>query len=368
MPILPVSVRRAMDAIHQRNRATYPVEKRPDYLPVDRFEILQIQKLRGWSQRETSRQFVLHPNTIWAWNRAWRYRKNIGLFFGSVPWNKMADGVRWLTHQIRSLCPEPEFGTRRIALELIRAGIEISRSPVQRVLREKKPRRPPEPEVAPVLAQTDTSAILKPKKINQTWHLDFTTLDFLWFRFYIAAIVDGFSRRLLALRVYPDAPTSAMMIRLLRNVIMIHGSPKFLVTDHGSQFRRRFRETISEKLGIVLVKGRVHFAYFMNGKVERFFRTFWIWGGRILPLLNERAFQRRLDTYRDWYNTRRPQAGLGGRTPEEVWNGVPLPDSTPIRERDLVKPAITVTRRRFRGDPRLPVLNITIQREEMIAA
>ncbi|MFH1023461.1 MAG: DDE-type integrase/transposase/recombinase, partial [Planctomycetota bacterium] len=229
-------------------------------------------------------------------------------------------------------------------------------------------RCPPEPVFAPTLANTDTSAILKPRKINQTWHLDFTTLDFLWFRFYIAAVVEGFSRKLIALHVYPDAPTSAMMIRLLRNVIMIHGSPKFLVTDHGSQFRRRFKEAISEKLGIVLVKGRVHFSYFMNGKVERFFRTFWIWGGRILPLLNKRSFQVRLDTYRDWYNTQRPQAGLGGRTPEEVWNGVLLSDPTPIRERDLVKPAITVTRHRFRGDPRLPVLDITIQREEMIAA
>ncbi|MFH1022676.1 MAG: DDE-type integrase/transposase/recombinase [Planctomycetota bacterium] len=220
---------------------------------------------------------------------------------------------------------------------------------------------------APTLANTDTSAILNPRKINQTWHLDFTTLDFLWFRFCIAAVLDGFSRKLIALRVYPDAPTSAMMIRLLRNVILVHGTPKFLVTDHESQFRRRFKEAVGE-WGIVLVKGRVHFSYFMNGKVERFFRTFWIWGGRILPLLNEHAFQRKLDTYRDWYNTQRPQAGLGGRTPEGVWNGVLLSDPTPIRERDLVKPAIAIIRHRFRGDPRLPVLDITIQREERIAA
>ncbi|MFH1022505.1 MAG: hypothetical protein V1809_03890, partial [Planctomycetota bacterium] len=168
--LLDAALLRRQVGIHQRNRAAYPAEKRPDYLPADRFEILQIQKLRGWSQRETARQFVLHPTTICAWNRAWRCRENIGLFFGNAPWNKMADGVRWLTHQIRSLCPESEFGTRRIALELIRSGIEISRSTVQRVLREKKPRCPPEPVFAPTLANTDTSAILKPRKINQTWH------------------------------------------------------------------------------------------------------------------------------------------------------------------------------------------------------
>ena len=44
--------------------------------------------------------------------------------------------------------------------------------------------------------------------INRTWHLDFTTLEFFVVRFYVGTIVDGFSRKLLALRVFRDAPTA----------------------------------------------------------------------------------------------------------------------------------------------------------------
>ena len=34
------------------------------------------------------------------------------------------------------MCPEPEFGTRSIARHLIRAGVQIGRATVQRVVRE----------------------------------------------------------------------------------------------------------------------------------------------------------------------------------------------------------------------------------------
>ena len=52
--------------------------------------------------------------------------------------------------------------------------------------------------------------ILRPADINRTWHLDLTTLAFLWIRFYVAAIVDGFSRKLLAVKVYTDAPATRL--------------------------------------------------------------------------------------------------------------------------------------------------------------
>lgn len=83
--------------------------------------------------------------------------------------------------------------------------------------------------------------ILRPNEINRTWHLDMTTLEFFWIRFYVAVVVDGFSRKLLTLKVYTDAPTSAQMLNLVRQTFKSHGKPRFLVTDHGYQFRTWFK-------------------------------------------------------------------------------------------------------------------------------
>jgi len=85
--------------------------------------------------------------------------------------------------------------------------------------------------------------------------MDLMTIDFFWVRFYVAAVLDGFSRKLLELRVFRDAPTSMNIWRLVKTCITEFGAPRFLVTDHGCQFRTWFRRFV-EKRGIALVKGR----------------------------------------------------------------------------------------------------------------
>jgi hypothetical protein len=47
--------------------------------------------------------------------------------------------------------------------------------------------------------------------------------------------------------------------------------------------------------------------------------------------------------------------------PTEAWNGTSLPEPIPIRAREQLDPAIEVCRRRFRGDPRLPIVDISIR-------
>jgi transposase InsO family protein len=91
-------------------------------------------------------------------------------------------------------------------------------------------------------------------------------------RFHVAALIDGFSRKLLALKVFARTLTWAMMRALVGKAVRSYGAPRFLVTDHGCQFRYRFRQSIM-KLGTALVKGPVR-SFRFNGKAERFFRTF----------------------------------------------------------------------------------------------
>lgn len=280
-------------------------------------------------------------------------------FFGEAPFNRLSDAVRHVVHEIRRLCPEREFGTRSIAMAIVRAGIKLSRSSVQRILREKPPKPNPRGAVSAKPAPpTVPHGILRPRAISRTWHLDLTTFEFFWARYYVAAVVDGFSRKLLALRVYRAAPSTRNMLALARSCVRAFGCPRFLVTDHGAQFRRRFKEALG-KGGVTLVKGRIKSCQF-NGRVERFFRTLKLWQRLTLFAWRREWIQKKLDTFRVWYNTERPMWTLGGRTPGETWAGKSPPEAVPFRATDPGEPVFQILRHRYRGDPRLPVIEVRV--------
>ena len=70
--------------------------------------------------------------------------------------------------------------------------------------------------------------------------------------------------------------------------------------------------------------------------------------------------QRKSDAFVDWYNTARPNQAVGGRTPEEAWNGASLPHPMAVTVHDD-QPTFGVTRRKYRGDPHLPVFDIEVE-------
>jgi len=355
-------LRREADLLRTRI-AGLPPQSRPHYRPESRLAILQLMRLRHWTTERTAEKFLLHQNTVRKWLKEFNLSPSAPLFTGAAPFNKLSEAAQWLVHEIRALCPEPEFGTRQIAARIVRAGIKLSRSSVQRILRKPKPPKPNKPaNAAEATEPVIPHHILNPQKPNRTWHLDLATIEFFFVRFYVAALLDGYSRKLLGLSVYCDAPTTANMLSLVRSAIRKFGAPRFLVTDHGSQFRSRFRQAVKRK-GVAHVQGRVRCCQF-NGRCERFIRTFRIWQRVTLFAWRLPSIQRKLDVYRDWYNRERSIHGLGHRTPDEIWNGVPDPihAAVPLRENDPVKPALSVERRHFRGDPNLIQLDIQIVR------
>jgi len=93
-------------------------------------------RLRGWTAKRTAERFVLHPNTVRNWQKSIRDKHRAGRVVGAPPWNKLHEAVRWTVHEICRLCLEREFGTRSIARHIVRAGIQISRASVRRILEE----------------------------------------------------------------------------------------------------------------------------------------------------------------------------------------------------------------------------------------
>ncbi len=100
---------------------------------------------------------------------------------------------------------------------------------------------------------------------------------------------------------------------------------------------------------------------FMNGKVERFFRSFRGWWRFVLLTLTVSGLQTKLDRFREWHNEHRVHAALGARTPNEVAEQIEAPSPIPFRQRDRRITNIQITRRPCRGDPRLPIIDIALQ-------
>ena len=201
--------------------------------------------------------------------------------------------------------------------------------------------------------------LLRPEWFNRVWHLDLLSLQILWFRFSVVAIMDGFSRRLLCLRVYRRTPRARDLTALVRRVAKQFGKPRFVITDHGTQFRQQFRSAM-KKIGVIPVQARVRAPY-LNGRIERAFRTFREWWRLVLTGLTQRGIQRRLDDFRAWFNEHRAHSALGCRTPQEVWRAHVLPTPVPIRARDQLQPQIEIRRRHYRDDPRLPIIEISVR-------
>ncbi len=111
------------------------------------------------------------------------------------------------------------------------------------------------------------------------------------------AMLDGFSRRLLALRVYARPPRANHAAALVRGAAREYGTPRFVITDHGSQFGMRFIAAM-KKAGIHHVQGQVR-NLFLNGKIERYFRPLRNWWRCTLPTLTVSGLQTKLDWFRE---------------------------------------------------------------------
>jgi len=167
-------------AIYGSLRFRYPTKQRPHFAPQESAEILQLIRLRGWTLKHAAERFVLHPNTIRNWQKALHDRHRADELIGALLWNKPHTGVRWLVQEIRTLCPEPEFGTRTITRYLLRAGIQISRTSVRHILEE--PRNPYTIResgsiyVKHAYKRTAPDHIYNPPYPNYVWHMDLTQL------------------------------------------------------------------------------------------------------------------------------------------------------------------------------------------------
>jgi putative transposase len=309
--------------------ARIPASRRPHYPPTERLAILELRALRGWSLAQTARTFYVTPATIASWLTRLDEEGPTSLLRTPVPVNKYPDFVRYLVQRLRVLCPR--LGKLKIAQVLARAGLHLSATSVGRMRRES-PMSPPTPRKQTMAGARRVTA----KYPNHLWHADLTTvptsagfwtswlpfaLPQCWpFSWWLAVVLDHYSRRVLGFAVFVRQPTSAQVRRFLGQVIGKAGAaPRHLVTDQGKQFTsggfRSWcrRHDIRQRLGAVGQRGSI-------AVVERFWRTLKesLRASTQVPLAR-RPFHRDVQLAVAWYNGHRPHMTLRAATPDEVY-------------------------------------------------
>jgi transposase InsO family protein len=309
--------------------------RRPHYRPTERLAILELRAAIGWSTAQTAKRFLVQPATIASWMKRIDEGGKGALLQTHEPVNKFPEFVRYIVRRLKVLCPTA--GKKRIAQYLARSGVHLGVTTVKRILREKgKPPQPAEKAIEPEVGAKSVSQPVTAKHPNNVWHVDLTlvptTAGFwapwipwafpqLWpFSWWVACIMDHFSRRVMGFAVFRKEPNSAQVKAILsRTMRKVKATPKYLICDKGGQlWCPGFKEWCKGK-GIdprYSSTGSIR----ANAIIERFFRSCKEeWLRRIAVSLRHDGVRRQIELYLSWYAEYRPHQGLGGQTPNEVY-------------------------------------------------
>jgi transposase InsO family protein len=151
-----------------------------------------------------------------------------------------------------------------------------------------------------------------PFALPQVW-------PFCW---WVAAIIDHFSRRAMGLAVFKRPPTAHQVTAFLRRTVRkARATPKYLIRDKGPQFWCDGFRTWCGGHGIRIRFGAVG-QHGSIAVVERFIRSLkeeGLW--KLLLSLCQRTFRQQVLSYLAWHNEHRPHTFLNGATPDERYFG-----------------------------------------------
>jgi transposase InsO family protein len=307
-------------------------QRRPHYLPTERMAILELKTACGWSLSQTARAFLVTPATIASWMRRLDQDGPGALVQLRQPVNKFPELVRYLVQRLKVICPA--MGKVKIAQTLARAGLHLGATTVGRILKEEPRPKPPASSSEP----GSKERIVTAKYADHVWHVDLSVvptggfwtswlpsaLPQCWpFCYWVAAVVDHFSRRAMGVTAFSKQPTSQEVRTFLgRTIAKAKKTPKYIVCDRGSQFDcQAFRDWCRRK-GIKPPRYGAIGKHGSIAVVERFILTMKCLLGSLLVVPYRREnFQRELDAIVHWYNIYRPHTWLGGRTPDEAYVG-----------------------------------------------
>jgi putative transposase len=216
----------------------------------------------------------------------------------------------------------PWYGSRQMARYLRRAGYEVGRKRVRRLMAlmglapiYQRPRTTvphPEHRIYPYLLRDLT--IDRP---NQVWCADISYIPMRRGFLYLVAIMDWFTRKVLAWRL-SNTMDVEFCIEALEGALARFGRPEIFNTDQGSQFTSPRFTGILQAAGIrVSMDGRGR--WLDNVFIERLWRSLKYECVYLHAFETGSDLRNGLSCWINYYNGERPHSALGGITPNEMY-------------------------------------------------
>jgi len=225
-----------------------------------------------------------------------------------------------LTAILEVLQKKPFYGYRKVALEL--ADLNITRKQVRLIMKRAGLRAiyPGKRTTIPAKYHKKYPYLLRGKKIrfpNQVWATDITYIRLAGGHVYLAAIIDLYTRKILAWRL-SNTIDSEFCIAALEEALEQYGIPAIFNTDQGSQFTSdAFIKVLTDNNVEISMDG-VNRAL-DNIYIERFWRTIkyediFMNGYETMTDLKEG-----IKRYLKFYNSERFHQSLEYATPDEMY-------------------------------------------------
>ena len=234
-----------------------------------------------------------------------------------------------LRRRIDELHLECPFAGARMLRDLLRQeGLHVGRKHVATLMRKmgiealyRRPntsRKHPGHPIYPYLLRH--LAVTRP---NQVWAMDITYIPMARGNVYLAAVIDWYSRKVLAHRVSITMETD-FCIEAVEEAIQRHGTPGIFNTDQGSQFTSSAFTGLLKEHGIrISMDGKG--AWRDNVFVERLWKSVKYEEVYLKAYNTVSEARTSIGKYFEFYNRRRPHSSLDRMTPEQFYfNSLPL--------------------------------------------
>ena len=216
----------------------------------------------------------------------------------------------------------PFYGSRRMVVHLATKGHHVNRKRVQRLMDilglagmapgPNTSRPHPQHKIYPYLLRGVN--VIRP---NQVWSTDITYIRLAYGFAYLVAVIDWYSRKVLAWRL-SNTLDSGFCVDCLEQTLRMFGTPEIFNTDQGCQF------TSDAFTGVLTGHG---IAISMDGRgraldnifVERLWRSVKHEDVYLKGYVSMAELQMGLTEYFEFYNSERPHQSLGNSTPRQVY-------------------------------------------------
>ena len=242
------------------------------------------------------------------------------LYYG--PKGESAENLRFMDIIDKQFLETPWYGSRQMARHMARQGHKCGRHRVRRLMRLMR--------LVPIYQEPNTSNkhpqhkiwpyLLRKRVIdrpNQVWCADITYIPMQRGFLYLVAIMDWYSRKVLAWRL-SNSMDAEFCVEALKEALATHGTPQIFNTDQGSQFTSGdWIDVLSDAKIKISMDGKGRWGD--TRMIER------LWRSLKYECVYLHAFEKGSEAkagirkWLEYYNAERPHSTHGILTPNEAY-------------------------------------------------